>query len=417
MNPEAEPNDQTSAGSPPAGTAAAASAQEPKEPRRLLPIALIVLASVIGVLSVFALWAERQLLEQDTWSTTSQKLIEDSEIQTALADFIVAEVYSNVDVQQQLADRLPAELAPLAGPAATALRQPAEDVAAAALRQPKVQALWVEASGVTHQKLVDLIEDKGKFVSTSGGVVTLDLQSLLEQVTAQLGIGSRAVAKLPAGTASIEIMKSNELSEVQKGVKALRTAAWFLTALTFVLFALAIFLGRGRRRETLRSVGIALAAIGLVVLFARSVVSSEVVNSLSASSTNDAAVGSAFDIITSLLKEMGQSILVYGIVVLLAAWVAGPTSWAVSVRRAVTPWLRQPAYAYGALAVVLIVLFWWQPLVATQRLIPSLLLIVLAAAGVEVLRRQVIREFPDLTSHEGSGRGPGQWLKGLRSGS
>jgi hypothetical protein len=342
-------------------------------------------------------------------------LIEDSEIQTAVADFIVAEIYADVDVQQQLADRLPPELAPLAGPAATALRQPAQNIAAAALKQPKVQALWVEASSVTHQKLVDLIENQGDFVSTGGGVVTLDLQKLLEQVTAQLGVGSKAVSKLPASTASIEIMKSDELSEVQDGVKALQTAAWFLTALTLILFALAIFLGRGRRRETLRSVGIALAAIGLIVLFARSVASNEVVGALSGSATNDAAVSAAFGIITSLLKETGQSILVYGIIVLLAAWVAGPTGWAVSLRRTITPWLRQPVYAFGGLALVLIVLFWWQPLVATQRLIPSLLLIILSAAGVEVLRRQVIREFPDLTSHEGSGDGEG--ISELRPGS
>jgi hypothetical protein len=415
VNTEAEPTKETTPDSPAAGGGDKAAATEAKKPRHILPIVLIVLATIIGVVSVFALWSERQLLEQDTWSTTSQELIEDSEIQNALADFIVAEVYANVDIQQQLADRLPPELAPLAGPAAAALRQPAQDAADAALRQPKVQALWVEASSVTHQKLIDLIENKGQFVSTAGGVVTLDLQKLLEQVTAQLGIGSRAVSKLPASTASIEIMKSDELSEVQTGVKALQTAAWFLTALTFILFALAIFLGRGRRRETLRSVGISLAAIGLIVLFARSVASSEIVNALSGSSANDAAVSSAFGIITSLLKDTGQSILVYGIVVVLAAWVAGPTAWAVSARRAVTPWLRQPVYAYGALGLVLIVLFWWQPLVATQRLIPSLLLIVLSAAGIEVLRRQVIREFPDLTSHEGSG--PGTRVSGLKPGS
>ena len=79
--------------------------------------------------------------------------------------------------------------------------------------------------------------------------------------------------------------------------------------------------------------------------------------------------------------------------VILAAWFAGPARWAVSARRAVTPWLRQPQYAFGALALILIVLFWWGPLVATQRLIPSLVLIALSAAGVEVLRRQVIQEF------------------------
>jgi hypothetical protein len=395
VSPEAESETPVSEGSQPGPKAA-----EPRKERRALPAILIVLATVIGIASVFALWAERQLLEQDTWSQTSQELVENGEIQTALADFIVTEIYDNVDVEQSLADRLPPELAPLAGPASTALRQPAETVARKALEQPKVQGLFITASDVTHEKLVQLIEDKGEFVSTSGGVVTLDLQSLLTSVTNELGIGSKAVAKLPPDTASIEIMRSNELSEVQTGVKALQTAAWFLTVLALLLFFAAIYLGRGRRRETLRSVGIALAVIGLVVLFARSIASNEIVGSLSGSATNVAAVSSAFDIITSLLKDTGQSILVYGIVVILAAWFAGPTRWAVSARRTVTPWLRRPEYAYGALAVVLIVLFWWGPLVATQRLIPSLLLIVLAVAGVEVLRRQVIREFPDLSTPE-----------------
>lgn len=367
----------------------------PKKARRALPTTLIVIATLVGILSVFALWAQRQLMEQDTWSQTSQELVENQEIQSALADYIVTEIYANVDVEQVLADRLPPNLAPLAGTAATALRSPVETVAAKALQRPRVQDLFVKASDLTHEKFVQLVEDNGEFVSTSGGVVTLDLQTLLTSVTDELGFGSKVVSKLPADTASIEIMKSDELSEVQTGVKALKTAAWFLTALTLILFAAAVFLGRGRRRETLRSVGVSLVFIGLVVLFAHSVASNQIVGSLSGSAANDAAVGSAFEIITSLLRDTGQSILIYGIVVILAAWLAGPSRWATAARRAVTPWLRQPAYAFGAMAIVLIVLFWWGPLVATQRLFPSLVLIVFAAAGTEALRRQVIREFPD----------------------
>ena len=80
---------------------------------------------------------------------------------------------------------------------------------------------------------------------------------------------------------------------------------------------------------------------------------------------------------------------------MLAAWLAGPTSWATSFRRAITPYLRQPAYAYGGLAFLLVLLFWWDPVIATHRLVPSLLLIALAVLGTELLRRQVIREFPD----------------------
>jgi hypothetical protein len=79
----------------------------------------------------------------------------------------------------------------------------------------------------------------------------------------------------------------------------------------------------------------------------------------------------------------------------LAAWLAGPTSVATSIRYALAPYLRQPRIAYSALAVILVLLFWWNPVVATDRLVPSIVLAVILAIGVEALRRQVIREFPD----------------------
>jgi hypothetical protein len=203
--------------------------------RRALPITLIVLATIIGVLSVFALWAKRQLLETDTWANTSGELIQDADIQSALSTFLVTTIYDNVDVEAALAERLPPQVAPLAGPVSGALRSAADNVATKALEQPKVQQLWVDANRAAQAKLIALIEDKGEFVSTTGGVVTLDLKSLLEAVTAQLGLGAKLVAKLPPETTSIEVMQSNELSAAQKGVNLLQTAAWALTAITLLL--------------------------------------------------------------------------------------------------------------------------------------------------------------------------------------
>ncbi len=363
--------------------------------RHALPIILVVLATVIGIVSVFALWAKRQLLETETWTTTSEELIQNADIQDALSTFIVTAIYDNVDVEAALAERLPPQLAPLAGPVAGALRSGADDLALKALEQPKVQQLWVQANAAAQSKLIALIEDKGQFVSTTGGVVTLDLKSLLESVTAQLGLPGKLVAKLPPAATSIEVMNSDELAAAQKGVNLLQTAAWVLTALTLLLYALAIYLAGGRRRETLRSVGFSFIVIGAIVLFARSAAGNAVVGSLSEAASNDAAVTATYSIGTSLLLETGQAIVAYGIVVLLAAWLAGPTSWATSVRRAITPYLRQPRFAYGGLAFLLVLLFWWDPVVATHRLVPSLLLIAFAVLGTETLRRQVIREFPD----------------------
>ena len=369
--------------------------------RRALPIILVVLATIIGIVSVFALWAKRQLLETETWSTTSEQLIQNADIQDALNTFVVTTIFDNVDVEAKLADRLPPQAAPLAGPLSGALRSAADNVVGKALDSPKIQQLFVEASATAQSRLIALIEDKGQFVSTTGGVVSLDLTSVVTSVTTELGLPDVA-SKLPPDASSIEIMKSDELSAAQKGLNLLKKLGYILTALTLLLYAAAIALAGDRRRLTLRTVGFSFIFIGIVVLFIRGAAGRIVVDSLSGAPSSDAAVSSAYDIGSSLILETGQSIVLYGIVIVLAAWLAGPSRWATSARRRMTPYLRQPSYAYGGLAFLLLLLFWLDPVIATHRIVPSLLLIAFAVLGTEVLRRQVIREWPDLVTPETS---------------
>ena len=217
---------------------------------------------------MFALWAKRQVLETDTWRTTSEELIQDADIQAGLNTFIVTAIFDNVDVQAELADKLPPQLAPLAAPLSGALRSAADDVVAKALSEPKVQQLFVDASAAAQSKLIALIEDKGQFVSTTGGVVSLDLTSLVASVTAELGLPDVA-SKLPAEASSIEIMNSDQLAAAQTGLSLLKTVGYVLTALVLLLYAAAIFLAGDRRRQTLRAVGFSFILVGIVVLFAR----------------------------------------------------------------------------------------------------------------------------------------------------
>jgi hypothetical protein len=363
--------------------------------RRWVPIALVVLASVIAFLSIFAVWVKRQALETDTWTETSAELIENEEIRNAVADFLVVQLYANVDVEAQIERRLPPQLQPLAGPVSGGLRQLADRAAREALAQPRVQALWENANRAAHSQLLAVIDDESGAVSTTGGVVTLDLTQILGAVTRQVGIGADLAGKLPPEAANLEILRSDELETVQNGVRLLRTLAWFLTAVFLVLYALAIWLARDRRREMLRAVGMALVVVGVLVLFAHNLAGRAVVGSLADTEAAEPPVDAAWSIATSLLVATGQATIAYGIVIILAAWLAGPSAWAISLRRAVTPYLRQPRFAFGGLALLLVLLFWWNPTEATRRLAPSLILVALLVLGVEVLRRQVIREFPD----------------------
>jgi hypothetical protein len=364
--------------------------------RRTLSIVLIVLATIVGIASVFALWAKRQLLETETWTTTSEALIQDAEIRDAVSNFVVDTIYDNVDVQGLLAERLPPEVQPLAGPVAGALRGAADDVALKALEQPKVQDLWVQATALAQTKLIALIKDEGEFISTTDGVVAVDLKAVLDEVTAQLGLGEALVEKLPPEATSIKVMEAENLDAARKGVNLLETVGWVLTALVLLLYAAAVYLaGDTRRRTTLRAVGFSFIVIGAAVLFARSAGGNVIVNALSEAASSDDAVLSVFNISTSLLLETGQSIIGYGILIVIASWLAGPGRRATQIRSAIAPHFREPSYAYGGLAALLALLFWWDPFVATHRLVPSLILIGLAVLGTEVLRRQVAREFPD----------------------
>src|SRR5215208_4346723 len=116
--------------------------------RRLLPLSLITVGSVLALLAIFALWANRQLLDTDNWTETSSELLEHEEIRGQLAIFLVDQLYANVDVQLERA--APPRLDPLTGPAAGALRNVAVRGMDELLARPRAQAIWEEANRRAH---------------------------------------------------------------------------------------------------------------------------------------------------------------------------------------------------------------------------------------------------------------------------
>src|ERR1700679_1460706 len=95
--------------------------------RRRAVKGLVVLGSVLAFLSVFAIWVERQALNTDDWVTTSGQLLDNSTIRSALADYLVDQLYENVNVEKELKEILPGETKQFSGPLSGGLRQVAGD--------------------------------------------------------------------------------------------------------------------------------------------------------------------------------------------------------------------------------------------------------------------------------------------------
>src|SRR4051812_15551036 len=357
--------------------------------------ALVVAATVTAFLAVLAIWVQRQVLDGDNWTASSSRLLEDPTIRTAVAGYLVDQLYANVDVAGELRARLPAQAKGLAGPAAGGLRSVAGNLADQALQRPRVQAAWEQANRRAHRRLIQVLNGGGSVVSTDNGQVALDLSALLAEIDARTGIGGRLAGRLPPGAANLVVLRSNQLKTAQNVASALRPLAIGLTALALLLYALAMWLARGWRRQALRASGVGLIVAGVPALLARRAGGAQVVDALATTAAVRPAIASVWRIETSLLQNVAQAAIAYGVVGVLAAWLAGPTSWAGATRRSLAPYLRDPAGAWGGLAVVVLLLLAWAPTQALRQPVTALLLIAILAVGFEALRRQTAREFPE----------------------
>ena len=358
-------------------------------------VAILVVATLLGFLSVFAIWTKRQLLETNTWTNTSTKLLQNQDVQTALGTFMVDQLYANVPVETKLAAALPPKAQPLAGPAAAGLQQLATKLAIEALSRPKVQDLWSQANSNAHALFLKLINGGTDALDTQGGAVTLNLGLIVGQLGQQLGVD--VSGKLPPSVAQIELVKSSQLNTVQTIVKALKGVALILPLIALALYALAIYLAQGWRRQAVRSFGISFAVIGILVLAVHTLLGNILVDGLAKTDSVKPAVRAAWEIGSSLLRDGGVAMLGYGVVIFLGAVLCGPLGIAKRARRNLAPLLRERWSAYAAILVIILLLIWWAPTAGFQRLLPSLVLFGLLIAGVEALRQQTNREYPDET--------------------
>jgi hypothetical protein len=374
-------------------------------PRRGIALALVVLAAVLAFGAIFAVWINRQVLNTDNWTTASSQLLERPVIRNQTAAFLTDELYANVDVEGEIRAALPARAQPLAGPAASFLRGRVERRARQALALPKVQELWEDANRAAHEQLMTILEGGGPVVSTQGGTVVLDLKALLEETERRAGFGGRAAGALPADAAQITVMRSDQLDTAQKVAKALKALPIVLVVLSLALFGLAVALAPGWRRRAVRAYGIGFVAAGAAALAAENLAGDALVDSLARTAAGEPAVPAVWDVYTPLLEQAAVATIGYGIVMVAGAWLAGPTRWALAVRRALAPYMREPVIVYSVVAVIVAaVVVWWAPTPALRNPITAIVLVLLFVAGVEGLRRQTMREFPDASREEAAAR-------------
>lgn len=380
---------------PPTPPTAAAAAGPPVTRGRRITVRLLIWGTtVLAIIGIFAIWANRQVFSADNWASTSTKLLQNEQIRDATANYLVEQLYANVDVEAEIKKRLPKEVQALAGPASGLVRTGATEVAKRALATAKVQEAWKTANRAADQTLVNIVEGGKGPVAINNGVVSLDLAAVLTNITNRLGLPEVA-SKLPANVAHLTVLKSKQIKAVQDIGKILKGLALLFTILIPVLYAIAIFLAKGYRRRTLMNVGFAAVIAGVFVFLLRTLVVNQVADSLVKTESVKPAAHAALSIATSILSDIAGAFVVIGIPLIVAAWFAGPSRYATRAREFIAPFLRdRPEWTYAIVAAIMLLVFIWNPIASTGKLAGIIVYSALAFFGAYLLRRQTAEEFP-----------------------
>ena len=186
---EGQPDSTPEAPTPPPEPAAEPKpAPKASRGRRISVRIILAIAAILTVVSIFAVWANRQILDANHWSDTSTALLQDEAIRTQISDYLVDQVYANVNVSAQLSSALPPRLQPLAGPIAGGLQNLAQKAAFELLGRPRVQSAWRAANKLTAQQFINIVEGKSRLVQLNGNAVFIDLRPILGDLSSQLGL-------------------------------------------------------------------------------------------------------------------------------------------------------------------------------------------------------------------------------------
>jgi hypothetical protein len=369
--------------------------------RGLLVWSLLGLATILMFVSSLTVWSKLQLLDDDAWAHSSAQLLANDEVRGAIAQKLSDGLFARVDVEAQLRERLPERSQGAAPALAAALQNTVGPQAADRLLQrPRVQALWENLNKRAHAAVVKLLEGKdlGKSgnISTANGEVTLDLRPAITQLATRLGVEDKLKANTDPDAGQLVIMKSDQLSAAQTAVKILKALSSLLLIAVVALYALAIYLARGRRRLLLGATGASLVLVGLVIASLRRFLGGVIVDSLAKTAANKHPVSVIWGLETSVLRDIAIILVVYGVLVLLATVLAGPNRPAVAVRRWLAPPFRHhPIIVWTAALFLFLLLLAVGPTAGNRQLLGVAILAATTAIAIEALRRQTLREFPE----------------------
>lgn len=305
-------------------------------------IVLLVLGGLLLAAAVPAVWAASTVLNTDRYVETVAPLAQNPAIRDSVAVAAVDRLFAAVDVQAQLRSALPPKVAFAAPAIASQLHSFAITASEKALATNQFQTLWTEANRRAHQRIVPALlsgtAGANGNISIQSGTVSVDVSNIVAQVKqALVSRGLTFVSSVPDTIAggTFVLFKSGQLAQIQTALRTLQTLSIAAPVLALLVLAGAMLAAPDRRRALLWlgvTAIVAMLALGVSLALLRNAY----VSSPPAGILTSAAAAAFFDTMVRFLRNAIRTVAAVGLVLLIGAALAGPSTAAVRIRRSVT---------------------------------------------------------------------------------
>ena len=130
------------------------------------------------------------------------------------------------------------------------------------------------------------------------------------------------------------------------------------------------------------TIGFAGVFAGVVIILARSILQGQVVNSLTSDASLQVTIRHVYNISTAILKDVASAVIFIGIVLVAAAWFAGPPAGVPLQAGDLSVPARTGVATYGIVLGILVLVFIWNPIPATGKPLGILVFTVLALSDL-----------------------------------
>jgi hypothetical protein len=334
-------------------TSQAAPAEAAREPRwgvrSVASLLIFILAALLTIPALVGHWGYRTVVDSERYIDTVGPLIDNPEVQQALAAAVTEQVVAKVDTENQV-ETLLGNLFPNAGftsqlsaPIAAGINGLIGELVTKFVASDQFATVWIELNRAAQRGVILVLEGHdGGIVHLNGDNLVLDTSAALQAIQQHLvdsGITAAANITIPDSDREVVLANTPGLAQVRTIYQLSSPVLKWLPLVLAVMFGVAILLAR-RRARTSVATGVVLIVAGVLMILGLGAGQTAFANELSGTPWGPAA-----DVFWSTLLDylvLGvQALVALGIVIALAGWFGGRTRLARTTRGHVTTGLAQ----------------------------------------------------------------------------